>query len=512
MSPFLNYIISHAKPFWLQLFYFLFLSAIGYLALKASEPRTEQNPNDLNLFFTSVSALTVSSMSTVEMEVFSNSQLIIITFLMLLGGDVLVSFFSLFIERFKYLYKQNKINIDNNKDNNFIVVNSIELGSINFNTNWDNHNNKSSLALESFNNSDQEGQLKYNCLKTLGYVVLGYHVIIHAIGIILVTMYISLTPSAKHVLESKGLVLQTFSFFVIISTFSNCGYIPTNENMIVFRKNSGLLLILIPQIFLGNTLFSPCLRLVIWVLERFTKKKEYNYMLNNYKEMGFDGLMCSKKSWFLVGSVFGLYMLQIVVFSGMEWSSGVMEEMGWYEKFVGSLFQTANSRHSGESIVDLSMVSSAILVVFIIMMYLPPCFSYLPIGYQQKEKTDDNDKTKLEGKKNIIKNMVFSQLSYLSIFVIVICITERKSLKQDPLNFNVLNIVFEVISAYGNVGFSTGYSCERRLKTKEFCEDKMYGFVGKWSNGGKAMLILVMLFGRLKKFNLHGGKAWIPLS
>ena len=366
MSSFLNYIISHAKPFWLQLCYFLFLSTIGYLALKALEPRTKHNPNDLNLFFTSVSAITVSSMSTVEMEVFSNSQLIIMTFLMLLGGDVLVSFFGLFIQRFKFLFKQNKIDMDN-KDN-FVVVNSRELGSTNFNTSWDSNNEKITLVLESFNNSDQKGHLKYNCLKILGYVVLGYHVIIHAIGLVLVTMYITLTPSAKHVLESKGLVLQTFSFFVIISTFSNCGFIPTNENMIVFRKNSGLLLILIPQIFLGNTLFSPSLRLVIWVLERFTKKKEYNYMLNNYKEMGFDGLMSSKECWFLVGSVFGLYMLQIVLFSAMEWSSEVMEGMGSYEKFVGSLFQTANLRHSGESIVDLSIVSSAILVVFIIMM------------------------------------------------------------------------------------------------------------------------------------------------
>lgn len=44
-----------------------------------------------------------------------------------------------------------------------------------------------------------------------------------------------------------------------------------------------------------------------------------------------------------------------------------------------------------------------------------------------------------------MENLVFSQLSYLAIFVSMICITEREKMKEDPLNFNVLNIVVEVV-------------------------------------------------------------------
>lgn len=269
---------------------------------------------------------------------------------------------------------------------------------------------------------------------------------------------------------------------------------------------------LIPQVLLGNTLFPSMLRFSIWVLGKFAKKDEAKYLMRNTKEIGYLHLLPSKHSKYLVGTVLGFILVQFILFCSTDWRLEGLEGMNVYQKIVGVLFQCVNPRHTGESIVDLSTVASASLVVFVIMMYLPPYTCFLPREDQEEEDQYPELFNKLGEKKKrrerILENTIFSQLSYLVIFIVIICITERQKMKDDPLNFNIFNIVLEVISAYGNVGFSMGYSCARQLKEDANCVDKMYGFAGRWSDEGKIVLILVMFFGRLKKFNMDGGQAW----
>ncbi|XP_031736221.1 cation transporter HKT8 isoform X2 [Cucumis sativus] len=209
--------------------------------------------------------------------------------------------------------------------------------------------------------------------------------------------------------------------------------------------------------------------------------------------------------------VFGFIFIQFVLICSMEWDSNGFSGLNSYQKVVAILFLSTNSRHAGETIVNISSLSSAILIMFIVMMYLPPYTSFLPLN--EKQELEDHfrhlQRRKVRSKKaKAWQNLLFSQLSYLIIFITIICIIERKKMVEDPINFSVLNIVLEVISAYGNVGFSTGYSCKLQIHPPNDCVDKWYGFSAKWSNKAKIVLILVMMFGRLKKFNMDGGKAW----
>ncbi|XP_028101656.1 probable cation transporter HKT6 isoform X3 [Camellia sinensis] len=416
-SSYFHVLIFRLNPFWVQLHYFIIFSLMGYLALKVSKPRTAPSfrPKDLDLFFTSVSATTVSSMSTVEMEVFSNTQLVIITILMLLGGEVFNSMLGLQVMRFKLTKNCGSRSGTKN------IEDSVNTDSVSLHSPNDLNHIELGLGNE---------HLKYNSIKYLSYVVLCYLLLVHIGGSTLISIYIIHVPSAREILSNKGLQIQTFSVFTTVSTLSSCGFIPTNENMMVFVKNSGMLLLLIAQVLLGNTLYPPCLRFLIWVLEKVTMREEFGYLSKNYRQLGYDYLLSGLHSLWLVAIAFGFILVQFILFSTLEWNAESMNGLNSYQKLVGSLFEVVNSRHIGESVVDLSNISPAILVVFILMI------------------------------------------------------------------------------AYGNVGFSMGYSCKRQLKFGIYCKESWYGFVGRWSNKGKVILILVMFFGRLKKFSNHGGRAW----
>ena len=78
--------------------------------------------------------------------------------------------------------------------------------------------------------------------------------------------------------------------------------------------------------------------------------------------------------------------------------------------------------------------------------YLPGYTSFLPKDNEQHSNVGMKDK-----KRSVCENWVLSQLSYLAIILVLICITEREAMSRDPLNFNVFSITFEVIRQVSKV-------------------------------------------------------------
>lgn len=95
---------------------------------------------------------------------------------------------------------------------------------------------------------------------------------------------------------------------------------------------------------------------------------------------------------------------------------------------------------------------------------------------------------KKEDRISFVSQQIRSQLAHdlwwLALAVFVITTIETGHFLGDPITFNVFNVLFEVVSAYGTVGISTGLP------------DQNYSFSGAWNVGSKLVLCLVMLRGR----------------
>ncbi|TVU07727.1 hypothetical protein EJB05_41094, partial [Eragrostis curvula] len=78
----------------------------------------------------------------------------------------------------------------------------------------------------------------------------------------------------------------------------------------------------------------------------------------------------------------------------------------------------------------------------------------------------------------------------------LVCVTERRPLSGDPLNFSTFNMIFEERRAVHWLQLLEAATPEE----VSVCHDQPYSFSGWWSDQGKLVLVFVMLCGRLKGF------------
>lgn len=83
-----------------------------------------------------------------------------------------------------------------------------------------------------------------------------------------------------------------------------------------------------------------------------------------------------------------------------------------------------------------------------------------------------------------IQGQVAHDIWFLVLAVLAISTIETRHFLADPLTYSPFNVIFEVVSAYGTVGISTGLP------------NAAYSFSGGCYTGSKLVLCLVMLRGR----------------
>ncbi|MEC2078482.1 TrkH family potassium uptake protein [Metabacillus fastidiosus] len=260
-------------------------------------------------------------------------------------------------------------------------------------------------------------------------------------------------------------------FFLSISATTNGGFDLTGASMIPYANDYFIQFIVILLIALGAIGFP-----VLIELKKFLASERGNYRFSLFAKL----TTLTFLALIVLGTIFIAIFENNLFYKGKE----------WHEVFFYSLFQSATTRSGGLATMDISLLSDPTLLLLCALMFIGASPSSVGGGirtttfalnllfvyhFAKGNKTIKIFKREIH-EDDIRKSVAVTITAFLICFlsVLTLSITE---------NFSLIEILFEVCSAFGTTGLSMGITPEL-------------------STIGKSLIISLMFIGRIGVFFL----------
>lgn len=272
--------------------------------------------------------------------------------------------------------------------------------------------------------------------------------------------------------EGKGIEWSAYNaLFHSISAFCNAGFSLFSNNLEGYRGDIILNLTITTLIILGGIGFP-----VLVNLQNYFLKREHR------RHLGLQTKVALNVSLFLIiaGAV-------LMLFSEI---SGQFKGLSWHERVLASYFQSVTTRTAGFNTINMEILSNGTLFIMIILMFIGAS----PGGTGGGIKTTtaailfSTARSWLSGKdvpelfeRSIPQDAVQKSFALLFIAQAAVAVVAFLLFITEKAPF--INILFEVVSAFGTVGLSTGLTPHL-------------------SDAGKLLISLMMYMGRIGPLTL----------
>jgi potassium uptake Trk family protein len=319
---------------------------------------------------------------------------------------------------------------------------------------------------------EELGGIEYRSLRTLAYVLAGYFWGFQILAFTFLLPYILHNKQYGSVVEEAGVSRTWWAFWTSNSAFMDLGFTLTPDSMNSFARSEFVLMIMWFFIIIGNTGFPVMLRFIIWSISHLIPRHsglwdETRFLLDHPRRC-FTLLFPSGATWWLFWILVVLNAVDLIFFIILDLHSEVIEMLPVHSRIVNGLFQAASTRTAGFSSVSLGDLHPAMLVLYMIMMYI----SIFPIAisirrtnvYEEKslgvyhDKNDDDEDNPDPNALSYVGSHLRRQLSfdlwYVFLGLFLLTIAEGNKIQRG--DFNIFTALFEIVSAYGTVGMSIG--------------------------------------------------------
>ncbi|KAG0646446.1 Low-affinity potassium transport [Hyphodiscus hymeniophilus] len=320
---------------------------------------------------------------------------------------------------------------------------------------------------------EELGGIEYRSLKTLAAILITYSLGWTAFGLVGLLPWILKSEQLGSYVEQVGQGRVWWAFFTSSSAFTDLGFTLTPDSMISFQKSTWPLLLMSWLIVIGNTGFPIMLRITIWIMSKVLPRgsgiyEETKFLLDHPRRC-FTLLFPAVATWWLFYILVGLNGLDLLFFIVLDLGDKIVTVLPVNYRILDGWFQAVSTRTAGFGVVNLADLHPAIQVSYLIMMYI----SVLPIAisvrrtnvYEEKSlgvygtTSDENED---EGEPSYVGAHLRRQLSfdlwYIFAGFFIIAIAEGSRLQSNDPAFSMFAVLFEIVSAYGTVGLSLGYT------------------------------------------------------
>lgn len=337
------------------------------------------------------------------------------------------------------------------------------------------------------------GGVEYRALQALLFLLISYQVFWLSIGTLFLVPY-AYRSGVKSILRTSqpgNLNPGWWAFFSAVTEFANGGLNVLNSNYIPFQADYFVLIVSGALSLAGQTQFPIFLRLIIWALEKiYPVRSSFRHTLAfllHHPRRCFIYLFPSKETWYLLAIQLTIDMTAWILFEVLNLGMPQVMAIPTGTRVIDGLFQATGLRTSGAYIINVSSLAPALLVAYLVMMYISsfPIVMALRKTNTYEERSIGLDQSNAGGglaqhlRRQLAYDIWFQMLAWF-----LICIVERGKLNSAQPGFSIFSILFEVTSAYGTVGLSTGVPYDN------------YSLSGAFQTTSKVIMLFVMVRGR----------------
>lgn len=303
------------------------------------------------------------------------------------------------------------------------------------------------------------------------------------VRIVVWTIIIEAVGSIFIILLSGGEFSLYSSLFHAVSAFCNAGFSLYADSLMRWQGDLGINMVFMALIVLGGIGFS-----VLVELQSITMQKKGVYGGDAPKGLSWYARVILQTTLFLI--IVGLIAIYFAEYIG---SHNALELDS--KAFLGTLFQSVTCRTAGFNTMDIGRMTNVSLLVMIVLMFiggapgscaggvkvttLRVIVSFISARFKGRQQV-------VVGRKFAIQQEALNKALILMIFAVIIVfiaslalnITEGWGLSHQETRGLYLEVLFEVVSAFGTVGLSAGLTPK-------------LSFAGKW------IIIILMFVGRL---------------